>query len=127
MKPERPPAANYTFLADDGGSVLTLNRENFVIIESDGSLNTLYHDKDDTTRLYVTQHMDGERFAMVANRTTEGVPMQVVMALKDLMFPDQSLMMAGMQRGEDSVIGAIMVTLPGSYWKDGQLPTHQRN
>ena len=126
MKPERPLPINYTFFSD-GQPAIRLNRENFLLIERDGTVNALYRDADDETRLYATWSIEGDRTFMIANRTDQGVPLDVVMALKDMVAPEECSMIMGMQRDPENVIGAIMVTLPGGYWKDGKLPRTARN
>ena len=126
MRAYYPLARNVT-LFDDGKPMMNLNRENFLIIEHDGSLNALYRDSEDETRLYLTVMPDETRFFMIANRTPAGVPMEALMVLKDMLTPGQSSMMMGMQIDENSVVGAMLVTMPGSYWDKGKLPDWQRN
>ena len=125
MRAASPPAANIAFF-DDGKPIMNLRRENFLIVDAEGTLNTLYRDADDETRLYINTSTDGGRLLMVANRTDAGMPVEIIQLIKDTFAPDESAMAVGMQRDEQSVIGAMFVTLPGGYWKD-KLPGNWRN
>jgi len=113
-----PLARNVTFF-EDGLPIKTLVRENFLLIEQDGTLNVMYRDSEDTTRVIVTFAMGedaGERMVMLSDRTPEGIPSYVPELIIDTFMPDRALVMAGMEVG-DTLRGAIMVTLPGNSWK----------
>lgn len=124
MRIQRPLARNVTIL-EDGEPIMSLNRENFLLIDEDGALNAMYRDKDDETRLVVSMKGD-DRMLMVANRTKDGVPQFVPEVLRDMFMPTQSGAMVGMQNG-DTLMGLVILTLPGSYWKPDELKSDLRN
>jgi hypothetical protein len=126
MRAASPPAANIAFF-DDGKPIMNLRRENFLIVDADGTLNTLYRDADDETRLYITADSDGGRLLMVANRTEQGIPIEVVQLLKDTFAPDSAAMAVGMQRNEEYMIGMMMIVLAGGHWQNKELPGNWRN
>ena len=125
MRIDRPLARNVTIL-DDGEPIMSLNRENFLVIDEDGTLNAMYRDKEDETRLIVTMAVSGERMFMVANRTKDGVPQFVPEVLRDMFMPARAGAMMGMQNG-DCLMGVIALTLPGSYYKPDELKADLRN
>jgi len=123
-----PLAKNVAFV-EDGVPVKILARENFLVVDDTGTLNVMYRDQDDTTRLILTFAMGddyGERMIMMADRTPGGIPDYVPDLVKETFMPGRAMIMAGMQFG-DILRGAIMVSLPGAHYKPDQGPQDHRN